>query len=690
MELKSILSRLAIVVAVLIGIFILLTLPRLNTDHPRPTPRTVEIPDAIRQKFADPSDRSVKPEPFAAIEHDRSIEAIAFSPVDASLIVSVTYRAIRLWDLNDTSEPIAVFNGNTATFSPDGQLLVITGWVEGVKLWHVAEKRYISDFDRFARCATFSPDGKWVASGYKDIKLWDIRSPWEIVEVSTLTNETLLKKLGFPPKTSLKKLVFSPDGKLLASVNQLGREVNIWDVETKQVIKTLKQNKRWVEAISFIPSAENPMLAIASDRKINFYASPDWQLHTTISTAPPHDLAFTPDGKTLVSAGLGEIEFWSIEGGRRTALLHGYSPWATSVALSADGTILASGGSDDILRVWNTSQYLDPQQSVSQNIVRLIYFLPSDRAAQPDVTEKLDKLIKEVQQFYADQVEHHRFGGKTFTFEKNEDGTAKVYLVEGQYTDAYYLKDTPKTVRREIYDMFDRLKEVHLIVVNVSSEKINNGRENVTGVGSLIPFGINYFEENLWTARAGYAMIPASGTGFGWKIIAHELGHAFGLHHDFRDASYLMSYGKAQKRLSECSAEWLDKSRYFNPDQPFFDEPAAVKIVASSVNPSKSKLLRFHLKDVDGLHQAMLLIPPTAEIPPPGYQRDENPEDNKRRWKKKQRGKSFVLHDYRSLNAQKAATVEFNLPEQRKNRLELRIIDVHGNITYRTFDLTKD
>ena len=49
-----------------------------------------------------------------------------------------------------------------------------------------------------------------------------------------------------------------------------------------------------------------------------------------------------------------------------------------------------------------------------------------------------------------------------------------------------------------------------------------------------------------------------------------------------------------------------------------------------------------------------------------------------------------MLHDYRSLNAQKETTVEFNLPEQRKNRLELRIIDVHGNITYRTFDLTKD
>ena len=555
MELKSVLSRSAIVVGVLIGIFILLTLRRLNTDHPRPTPRTVEIPDGIRQKFANPSERSVKPEPFASIEHDSSINAIAFSPVDASLVVSGTgigtNQPIKLWDLNDTSEPIAVFDGETATFSPDGQLLIIAGWMEGAKLWHVAEKRYISDFDRFARCATFSPDGKWVASGYKDIKLWDIRSLGRIVEVSTLSKETFLKKLGFSPKTSLKKLVFSADGKLLATVNQGSNKVSVWDVESKQVINTLKQGKWWTEAIKFSPDTENPRFALADSRgNIKLYTLLDWNLHATISTATADDLAFTPDGKTLVSIGIGEVEFWSIENGRRTASLHGYSPWATSVALSADGTTLASGGSDRVLRVWNTSQYLEPYQSVSQGIVRLIYFLPSDRTAQPDIPEKLG--------------------------------------------------------------------------------------------------------------------------------------------HDFREASYLMSYGRAKNRLSEGNAEWLNKSRSFNPDRPFFDEPAAIEIAASSVNPSKSKVLRFHLKDVDGLHQAMLLIPPTAGTPPPGYQTSKNTEDNKRNWKKKVKGKSLVLHDYRSLNAQKAATVEFNLPELRKNSVELRIIDVHGNITYRTFDLSED
>ena len=681
MERRSVLSRSVIVIAVLIGIFVLFSLRRWNIDHPRPTPRTVEIPNAIRQKFAEPSH---KPELIATAEHGSSIDAVAFSPVDKSLVATSSVvgraaRTIKLWNLNDTSEPVEVLGGETFVFSPKDRFLAITSGVRGSRLWDIDAKKSISNFGFGSYAIAFSPDGQWIANDNLGIKLWDARTP------TVVTGGPVL-----PRKGTVEKLVFSPDSKLLATTNrsQIGGDVTIWNIESQQVIKTLNEDKRWTRTLEFSPDVENLLLAVADDdANIELYASPDWHHHATITTAPVHDLAFTPDGRILVSGGIRDVEFWSLENGERIAFIEGPTRcWAKAVDFSADGTALASGWSDGILRVWDTSQYMNPQESVSQDIVRLIYFLPSDRPAQPDVTEKLDKLIKEAQQFYADQMEQHGFGKKTFTFEKNEDGSAKVYLVEGQYTDKYYLKNTFTRVENEVNERFDGSKDIHLIAVDISSEGIGS----VAGAGGITPFGLDY-EKDLWGTRGGRVVIPASGDdGFNWEVIAHELGHAFGLKHDFRDPSYLMSYGRARKQLSECSAQWLDKSRYFNPRQPFFDEPPSIEIGLSSVNLSKSKVLQFHLKDVDGLHQAMLFTPPTVDTPLPGYQSSENEETNKKNWENTQKAKSSVLHDYQLLNAQKEATVEFSVPESVTNYIKISIIDVHGNITFRIFDLSED
>ena len=191
MERRSILSRSVIVVAVLISIFVPLSLRRWNIDHPRPTQRTVEIPDEIRQKFAKPPGT---PEPVVTANHGSSIDTVAFSPIDPSLVVSVSKtgraaRTIKLWDLNDTSEPMTVLAGDSFAFSPDGKFLALTGWSRGTRLWRIDEQKTIITFGRISYAPmAFSPDGRWIANRELGVKLWNIRTPTTIVERPALSH----------------------------------------------------------------------------------------------------------------------------------------------------------------------------------------------------------------------------------------------------------------------------------------------------------------------------------------------------------------------------------------------------------------------------------------------------------------------------------------------------------------------
>ena len=127
-----------------------------------------------------------------------------------------------------------------------------------------------------------------------------------------------------------------------------------------------------------------------------------------------------------------------------------------------------------------------------------------------------------------------------------------------------------------------------------------------------------------------------------------------------------MSYKSGRYVLSKCAAEWLDKSRFFNPDQPFFDKRATIEML-SLLNAAT---LQFEVTDEDGLHQVQLIVPTTRRDPV-----------------KKQ---GFKLHSCQSLNGAEKATVTFELPKTSVEEIELWMIDLHGNIVWREFDLSED
>ncbi len=593
------------------------------------------------------------------LKHGSSVLTVAYSPVNPFLVASAGDNGeIKLWNLrNDTVVTLGRHDDivNSIAFSPDGRLLASGGDDYVLKLWNVIHKHHIATRDHITdrtrsqvKAVTFSPNGKMIAIGGRHAKLWD---PYTLNQIAT-----------FPHREWVWAVAFSSDDRLLATGDNSG-QVNVWDLQNHGVVTQLHADSDAVYTVQFSP--DNQILAGAGYAgQVKLWNVPNWeQRGTLISNGTISEISFSPDSSTLAATSYKSIHLWTVDIGENIVTLTGHTDWVRGTAFSLDGSSLISGGTDSTLRLWDVTPY----RSITPDMVRIIYFLPRDRNMQPSIWTKVDTLIRSVQHFYADQMDLNGFGRKTFTYETDANGQMLAYRVEGQFRDRYYHTDTANKVYDEVASLFDTGKHVYLIVADISSEFI--GATDKCGVG-----GGNWFENELSVrARGGRAVIPASGVCFegayGVVVTAHELGHAFGLEHDFRNPAHLMSYGAAPDRLSKCAASWLNANRFFNTGQTAFDEPTTIQMLTPSrySRNARNFTLQFAVSDVDGIHQAQLLVPTTVLDPAPGVK----------------------LHSCKDVHTQ-SSLLEFSTPTltgQQINNVVLQVIDIHGNITRQDYTL---
>ena len=229
--------------------------------------------------------------------------------------------------------------------------------------------------------------------------------------------------------------------------------------------------------------------------------------------------------------------------------------------------------------------------------VRMIYFLPNDRPFRQEVVDSMKVTIRQIQTFYAEQMQAHGYGNKTFRFETDAQDEPMVHRVDGQHPDSHYHDNTTNTVFGETQQVFDPSLNIYLIVIDNGTMFISEGGWKIGGTGGY------------WGRNGGLVVIPDR---FHWKTAAHELGHAFGLRHDFRDSAYIMSFGAGQRpSISACAAEYLVVHTYFNPDIPIEEAQSPTIELLSPLGylaGSKSVPVKLKVSDSDGLHQVIRFV----------------------------------------------------------------------------------
>jgi WD40 repeat protein len=305
--------------------------------------------------------------------HGDQVCAIAFAP-DGKTIASASWDGtLRLWDVA-TGKELRCFTGHHCealgvAFLSNGR--IVSCGIDGtMRIWDIAngkERRRWKVHESGVRAVALAKDGKGVYSvdGNGTMQIWDVESAGEPQPKPFSPKSTQVGGRPNTPRSEMEpdgvhSAVFAPNGKTIALGHYSGT-IRLCDAETGKVLRVVGRHPGIVWGLAFSPDGKT---LASSARRHGVVRLWDVETGALVRSYPGHGggisrVLFTRDGQRLIAAG-GSFDPVIIVHETATAKtvhrLAGHTNYVDDIALTPDGTALASCAWDGIVRLWALDQ----------------------------------------------------------------------------------------------------------------------------------------------------------------------------------------------------------------------------------------------------------------------------------------------------------------------------------------------
>jgi WD40 repeat protein/serine/threonine protein kinase len=193
------------------------------------------------------------------------------------------------------------------------------------------------------RCLTASPDGRQLAlTGERPfVSLWEVAS------------RRVTARL--PASAGNRTVAFSPDGSKVAAAG-LDPTIRIWNAADQRLLCNLAGHAHSVAQVAFSPDGKWLVSAGRPDGTVKVWDLATQKEKSSFATGANEypAIAFSPDS-SMIAASTGErtVLLIDVASGTRLATLTGHQGLIDSLAFSPDGQWLASGSKDPTAKIWD-------------------------------------------------------------------------------------------------------------------------------------------------------------------------------------------------------------------------------------------------------------------------------------------------------------------------------------------------